>query len=57
MNAIYKHPLSTSNHVATEFKKKGGFSKGFADALEDVSDEGSEGDEPTTADITGSSGK
>jgi hypothetical protein len=57
MQALYKHPLSTSNHVAAAFSKKGGFSKGFADALDDVSDEGSECDGPPTADNTGSSGK
>jgi hypothetical protein len=55
MEAIYKHPLSTSNHIAAAFSKKGGFSKGFADALDDVSDEGSECDEPANSgDITGS---
>jgi len=57
MKALYKHPLSTSNFEATAFTKKGGFSKGFADALDDVSDEGSECDGPTTADITGSDGQ
>jgi len=57
MKTIYKHPLSTSNYQAASFSKKGGFSKGFADELDNVSDEGSECDEPTTADMTGSSGK
>ena len=34
LNGIYLHPLSTSAQNSFLFSKKGGFSKGFKDALE-----------------------
>lgn len=34
LSGIYLHPLSTTASNAFKFSKKGGFSKGFKDALE-----------------------
>lgn len=34
LSGIYLHPLSTTAQNSFAFSKKGGFSKGFKDALE-----------------------